>query len=546
MGTRSNDPCNYNHVGMLTESFVRRESEICIGYILHYNLLYKFVQNIEFPLIQNLLLTLFKSSDNTTEFEETAYRKLLQYCLSSSFFPDLGHALLEGWKTFEEKKFTLDYKPPGVQDLVSIALEQSAYRSNLCESLSQTSLDSDIESLMEEVNGFKTDIDGIRPIIQSKKEINKEELIRTHTYAHTGQKVKCKSYSKFPSLTDQNLSARDDTTTDCNKTIDNTKNSFSILDIGEKSSKSLNRLDSTTSYHKNSTPVTGKASEDKTQRATGKNNTVSTADSKKPEYKVSILKKTGATTERRFSSKADMRTGSDSNKTSDFSSGRRASAKVQTTHMTNQTVLSEEMAKKFSKYTRPTTILLTEQDEEDSATNLRKAPQSLQNLDSQKVPRSYFRAAVKVKAISSKPIKRTLQKEFDEGALDHEQAQELDKLYPSTMKAKSKIELEASKEEYHIRSLKTSDKFSLALCEFIETLFRKALSKEIDDKDVTKELNAFIDNDKVSKKEATEMKRKYLLKRMIGRPETNFSLFWQGAFSSDCALFENLLKVINH
>lgn len=476
---------------MLTESLFRREPEISVGYILHYNLLYKFVQNIEVPHIKQLLLTLFKTSEHAKDVSEEAYRKLLRYCSLSQFFPDLSQAILQGWKAFEANKFSLRYKPPGVENLISIAFEASDKQSRE-ELSSQESIDIRESILSIEKNGFKIDIDNLKPILENEIDFNKEEFIQAHTYTRTTPKLKQKRYSNFPSLSE--LSSKDESISEEIRTNENTRpkkflrqNTIFLPKVNDNSTpKKVYSLTSLDSVPKSFVKTT-----------------------KKPTSLTSLDENYTNTVNEKLKKIVDSKT-------------------------------SQGIMKKIGRYTHTEKHGSSQEGSEHQ-----RAIHSVQFLEISKDAPRFIRQNTKSNKKNSRPIQRALHKEFDVEILDKQMIEELDRLYPTTFKAKTPIELEASEEEFNVVNLRTNDHFPLALCEFLEALFRQAVSRSYDAEEIERRLESGPGVKGLSSKELYEMKRKYMQKRTIGALNVDYGLFWQSVMGSGCTFFENLMKVIS-
>lgn len=175
LSVKQNKKCNLNHIGALTESLVRFEPEISVGYILHYNLFPRFFHYLDSASIQNLLLTLFKCSKFGGDILERTYRKLIKYCESSFLFPDLARAVLEGNQAFEVQKLHVE-KPVDLKDsfLFTSIVQQDI---QLIRQPSLQNYDKLQKTfLYEDLNHYKLDIDSIKPSLEERKEILKKNL----------------------------------------------------------------------------------------------------------------------------------------------------------------------------------------------------------------------------------------------------------------------------------------------------------------------------------------------------------------------------------
>ena len=227
--------CNMNHMARLTEFYIRRDPDLCINYILHYNLLYRFIQNIEFPIVQNLVLTIFDCSDNGHGIGAENFKKVLKYSKLTTFFNDLVFVILNGEKELDPKKFEVSYKPVGIESIVHI--KEDNVEGEQHENYDNQTLHYEIpppksEALLEEVNGFRIDIDGLKIIFKNRSSQPQSPIISRA--ASPLNKISKKLMTMYPSFVEkheidkieeiQNITSSDDIKKDNKKQVQITKN----------------------------------------------------------------------------------------------------------------------------------------------------------------------------------------------------------------------------------------------------------------------------------------------------------------------------------
>ena len=202
MTTKSDLMCNLNHIIAVIEYLFTKEPKLCVSYILHHNLVYKFFQNTELSSTQRLLLLLFNCALNGQELEKDLQWKILEYCRITSLFVDASSVILNGSNTFPIDKFKVEYKPPGITNVVDLANE-SLETHDFKISKSNSVEDKGNSRLVEETKGFNLDIDDIKGFLSQPKHINRKELIQKNdSFVRTPSKLNIKRY---PSLMQKNF-----------------------------------------------------------------------------------------------------------------------------------------------------------------------------------------------------------------------------------------------------------------------------------------------------------------------------------------------------
>lgn len=498
---------------------------------------------MENQFIQQLLVTLFKSSANAKDIDTESYRKLLRYCESSSLFPDLAQAILYGWNAFDSNKFTLGYKPPGIKDLVSIALEGEETMSEMSESQHRPSSNSNEKPLLEELNDFEVDIDYLQPVLQNIKSQgttrrslpqSQQSILSSQPPRSNPNRVKQKPYSNYPSLSENTMSTRDISVSEEQRAQETIRPTLTSLDLSEDKKTSHKEVLS-------SIPkiVAGRKSQQLAVLVVPQKSKDSLPRTSLPQVqsRKSILKETSNTIP-------------NSEHKTELSSINKI--RPRPTKMLNfdSEVKPSLFSKRDTEFDKELTMKKggrsTHSDKENLTRNsidsaIQVSSPSVKFTDLSNISRSQKSRASILGA--NKPIKRTVHKELDLDVLDQEKVKELEKVYVTPVHASTDIELEAVKADFGVRNLRENDHFSVALCEFLQELFRKAVSKASDVDGPEKKIENLLGVSMINELDIELLKAKYELKRNIGSPSFDPQLFWQSVFTSDCMIFEQLLKV---
>ena len=168
--------CNFNHLAKLTEFLVRKEFHESTRFLIQFNLLFKFLQNISFQYVQHLFLTLFGCSEHIREQDPGAISKVLEYCKISQFFLDLANAILVGPEILDPKKYDIEYKPQGVGPLLKATTDGNVFF--FCVDERPLSYEREVQEACfpEETKGFIVDIDYLQPVLKAKKNVDFKKL----------------------------------------------------------------------------------------------------------------------------------------------------------------------------------------------------------------------------------------------------------------------------------------------------------------------------------------------------------------------------------
>jgi hypothetical protein len=142
------------------------------------------------------------------------------------------------------------------------------------------------------------------------------------------------------------------------------------------------------------------------------------------------------------------------------------------------------------------------------------------SVDSQFKPRKSGAGMGALKPLatdSSVPQRKTIMNDFDFETLGKQEAKSLFSLYPHSTRnlVDTDIDKEAKKLEYTVANIRATDSYSIALCEFLEIMFRKTLT-------VTENVK---------------------MRKLLNLPDVDYSQFWECFFSDGkCYSFERLMK----
>lgn len=181
-----------NHVIKVIEYYFKKEEQdLVLSYILHYNLLFRFLKLLDFPFVSNFFLVIFSLSRDISPSKENRAR-IFEYCRITEFFQDFVSAILHGESHLDPEKIRERYKPKNVAELIDLTAgmkpkepkEELEEAENLNENQeSPTGKPSEskrkpLPPLPEEGVGFSVDIDRIKDILSAKKKLRGKRGLR--------------------------------------------------------------------------------------------------------------------------------------------------------------------------------------------------------------------------------------------------------------------------------------------------------------------------------------------------------------------------------
>lgn len=173
MLSKDDGTINMNHVAKLTEYFLKRNQDLSLNLLFNYNLLFKFMQYINFPCVRDFLLFFIGNFYHQTRLTIKNQNKLWKYLQFSYFLQDFAHIMLSGsLSKFDVNKATDMYKAIDIELNIGIhetQAEDAAENDILTNSNSIKT--SEANPVLEEFTGFRTDIDRIKEKVQNKTNI---------------------------------------------------------------------------------------------------------------------------------------------------------------------------------------------------------------------------------------------------------------------------------------------------------------------------------------------------------------------------------------
>lgn len=161
---------NMNHVAKLTEYFLKRNQDLSLNLIFHYNLLFKFLQFLLFPCIRDLLTYFLGSFYHQTRLTIKNQHKLWKYLHFSLFFQDLATILLKGsLSSLDQTKSSDLYKAIDIEINIDESKQDDTLE-NEPKILIQVE-NKENNTVLEELTGFRTDIDRIKGSLHVKGHI---------------------------------------------------------------------------------------------------------------------------------------------------------------------------------------------------------------------------------------------------------------------------------------------------------------------------------------------------------------------------------------
>jgi len=528
LSTKEDSICNFNHIAKVTEFLLTKESEVCVNYLIYYNLLYKFAQNIEYPYVQHFFLTLFNcSNEPTSRITEQAFLKITKYCEIVSFFGDTAQAILYGTNGFDPNKFHFDYKPNGIEALVNGAIKPSDLEM-LFGDASNSSRSVNQDPLLEgELNGFNLDIDGLYTTLNGnkKKGLQKKKSPTEYTVP-TPSKQTIQRYASLREKYKLTLGASlgDIKESDEKESVpSSTRNlkSTSKDNVARRTTdKSETRLTTLPDSSRNNIIIQPKRNDGLTislPSQTPKSFIVKTVQDYKSPYNFVPTKTTS-----KFFRPSTQQGGAEGRmRTTD---AKKSGSKLTLDPLRTDGFRAIRTANGRSEDIGIANSLQQIKDQNMSLTS--KQVNSKQDLG----PRQYFRS-------NAAPEIITLSTEYYNDGMTTEDAQMLNILYPLTCanRIQTEIDKEAKEADFMIPNIKANDVFSVPACELLDNLFRKALSTTFFDIDETK-------SDTEENLENRGKKLRHEMKKKLGRPDGDYSSFWNAIFTQNCRLFGLLLK----
>ena len=163
---------NMNHTAKLTEYFLKKEQETALYFLISKNILFNFMQYLDFPIIRNLFLFLMGNLYHNSYLSIKNQAKLYKYLSQSSFFIDLAKVMLipsikqmnlektkENFHAFDMDSFKIQKE---------IRVETSTNINKINENV----------TLFEEYTGFRTDIDRVKEFIHGKKNFLFKKIVK--------------------------------------------------------------------------------------------------------------------------------------------------------------------------------------------------------------------------------------------------------------------------------------------------------------------------------------------------------------------------------
>ena len=156
--------CNMNHLAKLTLYYLQKEEDISCNFILHLNLMFRFLYTLEFQYVQLFFFTIlqfYEKQQIKAKNADSFYR----YCRYSEFFVDLSKAILDGEEALDMKKADVTYKPGRIKDIIQLKADATMPEG----SLDTTSRKTKIPPLPEEGSGVDVDVDNCKDLLLKNK-----------------------------------------------------------------------------------------------------------------------------------------------------------------------------------------------------------------------------------------------------------------------------------------------------------------------------------------------------------------------------------------
>ena len=524
LSNKEDSICNFNHIAKVTEFLLIKESEVCVNYLIYYNLLYKFAQNIEYPYVQHFFLTLFNcSNEPTSRITEQAFLKITKYCEIVSFFGDTAQAILYGAHGFDPNKFHFDYKPNEIEALVNGAISPNDLEMLFGDASNSARPPANADPLLEgELNGFNLDIDALYTALNGNK---KKPLQKKKTSAEYTTPVPSKqTIQRYASLREKykltlGASLGDIKESDEKESMPSTTRNVKSTSKDNLVKRTTDR--SNTDQSRSNILIQSKKNEGLTitlANATPKSFIVKTLPDYKSPYNFVPTKTTS-----KFFRPSTQQGGTEARmRATDM---KKSSSKQTLDPLRTDGFRAIRTANGRSEDIGIINSLQQIKDQNMSISSKQQIP-SKADLG----PRQYFRSTAAPEII-------TLSTEYYNDGMTTEDAQMLNILYPLTCanRIQTDLDKEAKKADFMIPNIKANDVFSVPACELLDTLFRKAFSTTFLDIDEAK-------SDTEENMENRGKKLRHEMKKKLGRPDIDYSSFWSAIFGQNCKLFGLLLK----
>jgi len=535
---------------------LRKQFHECSRYLIQFNLLYKFLQNIEFDYVQHLFLTVFGCSEHIRDFDILAIGKVLQYCKFTSFFVDLANAILLGPGDLDAKKFDIEYKPTGIGPLLRSPNEEITFFFNAEERPISYGIQLKEDYFIEESKGFIIDIDYLQPVFRAKNKTDFKKLKSLKTSSSVlGKETipqnieKPRRYIKaYPSLLEKNSDVIQD-----NQPINlNEKENESIDDVQSSntpSSKLRHRNSKSLAFPQgNSKPNLFPERKDVLLKITKEkgNNLSQALFSKTPKRETHITLKnlnSPSQTPRKHKDSSAL--------------GFATPNSVRGNNRTNLPKIEANFKNQLSTGNYNLDVLGTFRNYTSQANTPRKNQflndKKAQNLIAEPIgPINKANSYLNKRSNSTSqldfdqnqresskdgkaPIKVTVARELSIDTLEKSDLKQLNKLYPLSSKdiIQKELDIEAKKIEFTVSNIKENETFSLPACEMLREVVRKAFSTPFKEEKIGKD----------DTKEEEGNSRQYELKKKIGISEIDYTEFWNIFLENKCKVFEIILKV---
>jgi len=515
--------CNYNHVAKVAEYFLKKEPDLCMNFILHYNIPFKLLQNVDFEFVQKLFLALFNCSETTTGIGEEAYKRLIKFCSLTDFFLHYTNAILLGEKAIDTKKFDMAEKPPGVEELVDIHHEYELSNTKDEKSHPQIGEPDRRASLIEEIGGIKGDIDGILPTIKGKKKVDKKQILSASPQKKQDSNTKKQLDIRYPSLLAKRLAEIAEEEKNENlRSVNLSQGSISQdsklvtqndPNASRDSSKTIKGKNILIKSNKNlKAPI-----QSSTQQSSPKSNLSFSSPKKSPIVSTIITISHG------FHYPASHAKPIPNQQNPTSSSIDNLSAIVTSKRDSINTSKDEKAVPNKVRTPSQTQSELSKVTPSNANTNININASQFKSISRKASDHNDPTRSSPNSEEQAPPQRKTIINDFDKEVMGKKEMRSLYQLYPYSSSYYNKniqeddIEKESKQPEYQVNAIKANDAFSLALCDLLEILFRKTLS-------------------------VTESQK---LRKVIGLPEINYGPFWD-AFFSDSRFFAFKLLMKNY
>lgn len=517
--------CNFNHIAKLTEYLFKKEPDVCVNYIIYYNLLYKFAQHIEFPCVQEFFLTIFNCAHTNNRITDNAMIKTLKYCRIVHFFSDLAQAILTGPKGLDIKKCEADYKPNGVESLIHGSMNISDLQALFSEKPISYRASPRDALLEDELNGYNLDIDNLYSTLDSKRKIDKQTLTIQKSFEKKfiPKSIMNKYYSLRQKYIQNERILGDLQDDDLTKTKDSFNQNNDMK--GTSYTGSFKRLNDSTDLGK---PQLGRG-------------------------KTSVLLQTKKTRDSLLSESGQIPRGYVMSNASDSvnslqmndksirpsSKQKNSFERLKTSESKRDPLRSTFDPRRADNFRNLKTKMTTDPSEDygsPSLPQISNANRSNQTFGSRQ--HLEMRRAVKDIYYNPAPERMTLSKEYLTDVMSFEEAKVLNVLYPITniTRIENDVDKEAKNPDFSANCIRGNEGLSVPLCNLLESLIRKVLFTPVQNSFEKK--NSFTKEDN-GKKFRSELKKK------LGYLDVDYAPFWKAIFYENSKFFELMLKVKN-